>query len=83
MRRLIAMIITVAMILVLCSACGSVESQDSAAVPAEQPADLTPITVVLDHYPMADTAFLYMASASPYWMYSALQISSVTPSGIL
>ena len=80
MRRLIAMIITVAMILVLCSACGSVESQDSAAVPAEQPADLTPITVVLDHYPMADTAFLYMAKEQGFFADAGLDVSFVMPS---
>ena len=80
MRRIIAMIITVAMILVLCSACGSVESQDSAAVPAEQPADLTPITVVLDHYPMADTAFLYMAKEQGFFADAGLDVSFVMPS---
>ena len=79
MRRLITMIITMAMILVLCSACGSTKTQESAA-PAAQPSDLTPITVVLDHYPMADTAFLYMAKEQGFFAEAGLDVSFVMPS---
>ena len=55
------------MIIVLCSACGSVETPESASVHADPAADLTPITVVLDHYPMADTTFLYMAKEQGFF----------------
>lgn len=80
MRRLFTTIIAVAMILVLCSACGSVETQESVAAPAQQPADLTSITVVLDHYPMADTAFLYMAKEQGFFAEAGLDVSFVMPS---
>lgn len=80
MQRLITLISTVAMVLMLCSACGSTDTQESAAVNAEKAEDLIPITVVLDHYPMADTVFMYMAKEQGFFAEAGLDVSFVMPS---
>ena len=80
MQRLITLISTVAMVLMLCSACGSTKTQESAAVDAEKTEDLIPITVVLDHYPMADTVFMYMAKEQGFFAEAGLDVSFVMPS---
>ena len=77
MKKVIALVLSIVMILMLCCACGS--PQDGESTDVSVPSNLREVTVSLDNYPLADTIFMYMAKDMGYFAEEGLDVTFVMP----
>ena len=77
MRRISSVLLILALVLTLCTACGTTTTANESV--AEVTGDLRQVTVALDSYPLADTTFLYMASEQGFFAEEDLDVTFVMP----